>query len=366
MKRLFATVCNDAFVPGLAVLLHSMRTHVSGFDGIPFKVFWCPRTSALSDEARRRISEVFPSVVFERARNEEAYGSAPKVNDKADNAAYLTLEAFGQQGVDQVLFVDADMLCLADFLDVFRMTRGFGACRAGGYQHWGPTFNTGFFLVNRDILESDCYETLVDAAARNDHTLLRDQALINAYFRRRPVHVLSEHYNCRTFDNLAYVARNIDRIRFLHYSGYSVRPKPWDPGASQSVVGYRLWTEYALDLVDRHPALASLLEPAGLEERRAEIAAIVARAGRFRECLVRDLAPATSRDWTDYDEAARELLLWRTNGVRASIGESSPARRRLYEGLKLMIPVGAFLAMRWVRARMQGRGEPIWISDSPP
>jgi lipopolysaccharide biosynthesis glycosyltransferase len=285
---LFCTVCDDRFLIGAVVMLQSLMDRIPGFDRQRLKVFFDNQISPLSDRSQAQLREVAPHVEFESIAN-EVYRRAD-VREESHRAAYLTLEAFQYTGFRRVVFFDSDMLCLRDFSELFDDAAEFIACTAGAYRsedrivRWtkpsapspsllprairklgrltGIAFppaeevviNSGFMVIGKRHLGPSTYLEMIETVRRReDKAHMLDQIIINGHFQRKkiPIRLLPHSYNFRTWggghgsDELFEELR--DEIRILHYSGYSSRPKPWDPAASDQLAAVRIWREYARD-----------------------------------------------------------------------------------------------------------------------
>lgn len=282
----FVTVCNDEFAPGLTVLLHSLRTHFRGFDEIPFRVIHHPRIAPLALATRTILGREFSNVSFGEPRS-AAYFDAPTVNERADNSAYLTLEAFAPTARDRVLFIDSDMLALRDFSDILDIDHPFIACKSGGHpkQYRGPRYdrgmiNTGLFAIGQEYLDGRTYEALLERARNNTSKLLRDQWVINSHVPIRDIHILPDTYNFQAWNHLAHFVSHARKLRTLHYSGYSVRPKPWAREAPVESLAYRIWVEAALDAVGAAPTLRKLLPELARQEKQLRSVIAATQTGR--------------------------------------------------------------------------------------
>lgn len=279
MSRSLLTVTNRTFLPGLVVLLSSLESNLKGFAQTPMVVLIHNGLNPPTETDCARITSKWPNVSF---RNVESsfYAEAPRVNSQADNSAYITLEAFRKSEFEQLLFVDADMLCLRDFSDVFESAVApFVGCSVNhdvvpkGVVTRGPAINTGFFLLSGELLAGTHYEHLIDLAKSNTHPFLRDQSVINKFLRGRPRQYCSSVYNERNWDRAVSFSDQLSKIRIVHYSGYSERPKPWSVEAPVETVGYRLWHNYAVQLVEDSPEFINYLPHLSAQRERIDAAA---------------------------------------------------------------------------------------------
>lgn len=283
---LFCSVCDDRFLTGALVMFASLMDRVPGFKQDTVKILFDDQISRLSPDSQTRIREVVPHVQFEPIAN-ELYRKAD-IREESHRAAYLTLEVFRFAEHRRAVFVDSDMICLKDFSELFDQPDAFMACTAGPYRgedmrvRWEPPrepsqslparafrklarklgrepssvepimINSGFMVIDQTYRGSAMHDNLNEKVRqRKDKAHMLDQIIINSYFqdRRIPLRLLPHAYNFRTwgsghgsneqFEQLR------DEIRLVHYSGYSSRPKPWDPRASDDLGAIRAWREYA-------------------------------------------------------------------------------------------------------------------------
>jgi hypothetical protein len=278
-RTLFCTVSDDRFAPGCKVMLYSLQRHCSEFSRADVRVFYDDALSPLSAGSQHSIRSAVPQVEFEAVEC-GAYRTA-KVPRECRRPAYLALETFRQSDYEHVIFVDADMLCLADISPVLKQTHDcdFLACAAwrdaGNPYHqvgrhvgrwaqrrWFGMFgrrrvilNTGFFWVGKPFRTSAVYRALLQHVCRRTSKRgLTDQWAINTFFgtRQARLNLLPDTYNWR--DLRAFGTPGMaESPKILHYVGGRQQPKPWLPGAPRDLPAYRLWQEYAADC-DRHVA----------------------------------------------------------------------------------------------------------------
>ena len=272
-----ATVTDDAFVEGTAVLLWSLRRH--GFTGDVVVIHGGRQA------ANERVLASFGRVVLQPASAE--LKARLRLLAGADPvwlrgiSRFMSLEAFRPGRYRRVLYLDSDILCVNDFAAVWEHRGAFLACpdRANRAGEWrdaatfrrrspvpgGDTaryvtrcFNAGVFLVEPRSLGETTYGDLLAlvrpetfASIQTGHT---DQIILNLYLGDR-VHFLPSPYNVIVKDGFR---PENDTPVFLHFVG---RPKPWrtdpvpdDPGRLSATATWRsAWTEMARDL-GRSPA----------------------------------------------------------------------------------------------------------------
>ena len=60
-KILWCSVCNDRYIPGLKVLLYSIKQHNPDFD-YPFKIYF---NHDISEDNQKLIKDLYPHIIFE-------------------------------------------------------------------------------------------------------------------------------------------------------------------------------------------------------------------------------------------------------------------------------------------------------------
>lgn len=278
MRRLFCTVCDDRFAPGCRVMLHSMQQRLRCFAGADVTVFYDRAMSSLSPASQRAIAAVVPRVRFESVSS-DTYSQA-KVAVEHHRPALLTLEAFRQEGYDQVVFFDGDMLTVNDWSDALDRAADFDlvACEAGvagpdgrwaevegpigrgwGRRKWGGLLgrrrhkiNTGLFVLGPRLRTPAVYERL-HRTVRNRRTSERRAVMLDQWAINEALGdgdssllLLPNAYNLRALDRYAGEYRS--KVCVLHYAGYHQRPKPWEAGAPFEHPAYADWVLAAADL----------------------------------------------------------------------------------------------------------------------
>ena len=101
---------------------------------------------------------------------------------------------------------------------------------------------------------------------RNDNnTELLDQKIINNYFSQLkcPQLLIHHFYNFRDYGasgngSESFFKKHRSNIKILHFSGYELRPKPWEKDRVSKMglknhAAYKLWRDYAYDLQKELP-----------------------------------------------------------------------------------------------------------------
>lgn len=234
-RRLYCTVTNDTFIRGTLVMLHSLKKHVTGFADSRLKIFCNRKFSHLSRENQLDILSICPHAELEEV--DQPRYELGTLTDESHRPAFLTLEAFRQEEMAQVIFFDSDMMCLRDFSGILTTSYDFAAtrCRSNG----GIWLNTGFFVLNKRLIGMDVYRDLLERLPL-DHGHMIDQPLINQYIIESKVEVLE----LESFYNYLYIGghpevpgddrylEDLPNIRVLHWAGrVGRRIKPWEAEA---------------------------------------------------------------------------------------------------------------------------------------
>ncbi|OOG78672.1 hypothetical protein B0E43_00905 [Algoriphagus sp. A40] len=231
-----------------------MNKHVAGFEESRLKIFYNHSFCQLSQNSKRDILAIAPHAeLVEIIQPRYELGS---LTDEYHRPAFLTLEAFRQEKMDQVIFFDADMLCLRDFSEILTLPFDFAAtrCRSNG----GVLLNTGFFVLNKQLIGREVYQDLLDRLPL-DHGHMIDQPLINGYINEVNAKILE----LESFYNYLYIGGHpeipgderylvdLPEIRVLHWAGrVGRRIKPWDEGAPD-FPSLRRWKEEEVEMLEK-------------------------------------------------------------------------------------------------------------------
>ena len=94
---------DDRFFKGGAVMIHSLKKHLSNFDSFDFKVFYCDDVCKLSEENKNKLRKIHPDIIFEKI-NQPAYANCEMMYEK-HRASFLSIECFNQTDYDKVVFM---------------------------------------------------------------------------------------------------------------------------------------------------------------------------------------------------------------------------------------------------------------------
>ena len=267
---LLATVSNDRFAPGTAVMLYSMKKHIPKIESYRIELFCDDTIDPLSEQNRSILKSIMPNLVITDISN-EIYRSA-RCNPEHHRLAYLTLEVFRQTAFKRVIFFDGDMVTIGDFSAMFSIDQPLFGCQVGKKSRstgiaLSASINTGLFGISGSMLSNKTYEAILDVVMkRNDrYTGLLDQKTINKFRKHNayPVYLLPYTYNYRDIDDEEQVKADLESIKTLHFSGYAARPKPWEYERRRTSghldhIAYTIWDRYAEELQQQIPQTSML------------------------------------------------------------------------------------------------------------
>ena len=288
-KICFVTATTERFVPGTLATLCSFRQHHPDFDG-DFLVV----QDGLPEAHRRYLAEACPGVRFEpispqlRTRLAALRVAYPEFARRP--WLFYTLEAFRLRGYRKVLYYDSDVLFQGPVDDLFDSPAALLCCGDGAFARgrrrdaatFAPvpataaaegaagalerTFNSGFLVIDEELVEENCYADLLALVTpktwRSAATTHTDQFLLNLHFAGRQTFV-GWSYNFLL--PMAEVIRQREgtdagSAKALHFAG---PVKPWmpeamlrwaegDPGRKPVAVFKRWYDAYAGYLADAH------------------------------------------------------------------------------------------------------------------
>jgi len=275
---LFCTVTNDEFFPGTAVMIYSMKKHFKSFNSNNIRIFYDKKISPLSNENKKLLKNLSSNIKLVEI-NDKIYRNAICKYEK-HRLAYLTIEAFNQKDFSKIIFFDGDMLTLNDFSNSIDFSFPVFGSKDGKFKNSkGPRFswksiNTGFFGFDLEQIPSSTYQDLKEMVKkRNDpNSELLDQKMINNYFSKKKISQLLIHnfnnfrdYGAEGNGSEKILNNNLSKIKILHYSGYEIRPKPWEISIIREKKlnthnAYKLWLNYANDLINEIPSFSKILK----------------------------------------------------------------------------------------------------------
>ena len=264
------TVTDSKYLQGTIVLLYSFLKNNPEYNGDIIVI-----ESDLTYDEKSKLMR-FPKLHIEQPSEMllkqisilANYWEVAKVKQKQ----FFSLEAFRFSSYSKLLFLDSDMLCIGNVMDLFRMNHEFPLVAVSDIlehknqlrdkltflpcsknqqmkdRSYFKSFNSGFILIDRSKLQDSCYLELVKhmnpIIFSKNKTRLSDQFLLNHYFHNN-VNFVSSGYNyllninSHPFQDIKEIKNNSD-IRMVHYLEMI---KPWATTIEdQSFIS--LWKEY--------------------------------------------------------------------------------------------------------------------------
>lgn len=263
------TISDDSFVPGTEMLIFSFLRDNPWFRG-DIAVL-CDQT--LSDASRTRLARLGPVEFIRPGADLEHRVAAlaaviPQL--RAAGPRFASLEAFGLDRFERVVYIDSDAFVTGDLSALFFSSHPLLACADGSHydellgdagaarianqRRYGAAlahcFNTGMISIGPEMLDGSLRDSLVadiDPATWAEVETLgwTDQLILNRRFAGRAT-LLDGRYNYMPV--LEAKIRRVYRLhahdaRIVHMAG---RYKPWEPRPP--------------DLFDQAPSLAKFYE----------------------------------------------------------------------------------------------------------
>ncbi|KXT14670.1 hypothetical protein AC579_6400 [Pseudocercospora musae] len=236
-------VMNDAYLPGAAVLAHSLRD-CGTKKKLACLVLQDGLLASTMEELRSLYNYVIP---IERIANPQP-GNLYLMNRPDLLYTFTKINLWRQVQFRKIVYVDADVVALRAPEELFDIPDSFAAAPDVG---WPDAFNSGVMVLTPDMGE---YYALRGLASSGDSFDGADQGLLNQYYENRPWKRLNFTYNTTPSANYQYEPayrywkRNITLVHFIG------KDKPWQrareekgaPNAFQEMLS-RWWAVY-----DRH------------------------------------------------------------------------------------------------------------------
>ena len=249
MNLLF--VIDDAYVEQFKVVLFSIAQQMPRQD---FQVFVMQKRLLEQDASIKQYVEKLGMVYHPVVVGEEAFAHAPTTDRYPDTIYYrLLAHEFLPAEVDKILYLDADLICLNDFRELYDMEMGeqlyaaashnedgllldyVNKLRLNNFEMDSSYFNTGILLMNLKAIRPYVKrKDILDFIEKNRNRLmLPDQDVLNGLYADRVMAIPDEIYNYDARYSLIYQAKSqgkwdlnwvIDHTVFLHFAG---RDKPW-------------------------------------------------------------------------------------------------------------------------------------------
>ncbi|KAH9832407.1 glycosyltransferase family 8 protein [Teratosphaeria destructans] len=236
-------VMTDAYLPGAAVLAHSLR------DAGTTKKLACLITQdSLRDTTITELRSLYNHVIPIARIGNPSPANLYLMNRPDLLYTFTKINLWKLTEFRKIVYIDSDVVALRAPDELFDTQEDFAAAADVG---WPDIFNTGVMVLSPSMGE---YWALRRLASAGDSFDGADQGLLNQYFEHRPWKRLSFTYNCTPSANYQYepAYRYFKRdISMVHFIG---RNKPWQEGrAASSAPGVyqelssRWWAVY-----DRH------------------------------------------------------------------------------------------------------------------
>lgn len=233
MKACISIIVNDRFIKGAIVTLYSFFKYNKWFDG-DIIILHDNKYCILSEANKVVLKNAFENIIFKECVPEHYTAILPKLKNanKRFMPALYTLEAFGLEEYDKVLYMDADLAFVGDIRSFYmdttfvcavptnrRMDRGLKAPK----MRKGQAFNSGILIINNPSKE--IYNDIISTDYKFDEKFTGtypDQDILNLYLLNKPVKLYPVTYN----DCKSGFSRNIDlnSTKVIHYLG---PVKPW-------------------------------------------------------------------------------------------------------------------------------------------
>lgn len=253
------TICNDQFIKGAQVMIHSFLNCNKWFKG-DIIVMHSDNLSTLSEDSKSKLKRIYNKIVF-RNIDEGSYNKAIDRFVKHEGVhqnfmpSLFTFEVFAIEGYDQVLYIDSDILHINNMLDMVRTKGDFivtpAALSYPASKHYD--FSGGVFMVRGKMSSVKIKEELLKFSLTTKRFNLLDQTIMNDFFKRYPKSWVSNDYNCskRCFDDRNFHKFN-SKISLVHY----VSEKPWNEKTKPQERKYSklesLWIRYYEKFFERN------------------------------------------------------------------------------------------------------------------
>ena len=242
---------DDAYVEQFKVVLFSIAQQMPQQD---FQVYVMQKILLEKDAEIGHFVEKLGMVYHPIVVGEEAFAHAPTTDRYPDTIYYRLLahECLSAE-VDKILYLDADLICLNDFRELYEVELGnqlyaaashnedgrlldyVNKLRLNNFEMDSSYFNTGILLMNLEAIRHHVQrKDILDFIDKNRNRLiLPDQDVLNGLYADRVMAIPDEIYNFDARYSLIYQAKSqgkwdltwvIDHTVFLHFAG---RDKPW-------------------------------------------------------------------------------------------------------------------------------------------
>ena len=250
------TVTSPDFIPGTMALIHSFLKHNPWFTGDIVII-----SDGLEPFQEAQFA-IFPKVIFHKPGEDLLMRIGHLCNALPELIAkrrrFYSIELFNLGEYDRMIFFDSDMLVTGDISEVLSHPGPLLACSDQPNRHDGKvrsresfkrmfnpgvtdvstvlmkTFNAGFIVVAKKLLDQKTYEGLKElihiSIFRNIRTHNTDQVVLNLFFDG-VASILPFAYNMivsKWPEFLSEKKINPADIKVLHFTG---NYKPWEPAS---------------------------------------------------------------------------------------------------------------------------------------
>lgn len=244
---------DDAYVEQFQVMLYSIRQAMPDQE---FSVYVLQKSLLAKDQKIQSYTVALAMTYHPIVVGHETFADAPTTDRYPDTIYYrLLAHEFLPEEVEKILYLDADMLCLNSFSDLYQLELGdklyaaashhaddkildlVNKLRLQNFEMESSYYNTGTLLMNlKAIRQLVTREAVLDYIEKNRHRLtLPDQDVLNGLYADQVVQIPDEIYNYDARYSLLYQVKSsnlcdldwvIGHTVFLHFAG---RDKPWKP-----------------------------------------------------------------------------------------------------------------------------------------
>lgn len=236
---------NDAYLPGVEVLAHSLRDA-----GTTKRLAVMVVLASVSGDTVNELKKLYDYVIPVDPHSSQSSEGLSLMKRLDLSGALTKIELWKQTQFRKVVYLDADVLALRAPDELFDVEADFAACPDVG---WPDCFNSGVMVVKPNM---DTYEELVNLAEKGETYDGADQGLLNQHFENW--HRLSFGYNCTVAGSMAYqyapaLRHYGSKVSMVHFIGQS---KPWNrgytPGLSQSADPYDKFNTQWWSVYNKH------------------------------------------------------------------------------------------------------------------
>ncbi|KAF4549352.1 Glycogenin-like protein [Elsinoe fawcettii] len=225
-------VMTDSYLPGAAVLAHSLRD-----SGTKKKLAALVTLQTLRADTIEELKSLYDYVIpVDRIPNPNPANLY--LIDRGDLLyAFTKINLWRLVQFKKVVYIDADVVALRAPDELFETKENFAAASDIG---WPDFFNSGVMVLKPDM---GTYWALQTLAASGDSFDGADQGLLNQYYEHKDWKRLPFTYNCTPSASYQYEPAyryHKSNISMVHFIGQS---KPWQKGRTMSQKGSGAYKE---------------------------------------------------------------------------------------------------------------------------